>query len=156
MSTWVDDAAPLPSDGWLCLALYTASRAMTARYRPALARLDLTYPQYLVMTALWEEGPCTVGQLGERFSLNSSTLSPLLKRLDGMGLITRTRDVRDERTVNVGLTPRGQTLRAQATGIPTEICAATALSPTALSGLVAQLRELTAELERSTISAVPN
>ncbi len=153
MSAPIGDAAPLRSEEWLCLALYTASRAMTSRYRPALAQLGLTYPQYLVMTALWEGGPCTVGRLGARLHLDSSTLSPLLKRLDGMGLITRTRDSRDERTVNVGPTPRGQALRSIATGIPGEICAATALPPAALGELVAQLQQLTTDLERSRRSA---
>ncbi|MEO9223340.1 MAG: MarR family transcriptional regulator [Mycobacteriaceae bacterium] len=154
MSAPVGDAAPVRSEEWLCLALYTASRAMTARYRPALAQLGLTYPQYLVMTALWEDGPCTVGQLGARLHLDSSTLSPLLKRLDGMGLITRSRDTRDERTVNVSPTPRGQALRSDATGIPAEICAATALPPAELGELVAQLQQLSTDLERSTHSAV--
>jgi len=146
-------APPPQSDEWLCLALYTASRAMTARYRPALTQLGLTYPQYLVMTALWEDGPSTVGQLGARLSLDSSTLSPLLKRIEGMGMVLRSRDSRDERTVNVGLTARGQALRAGAVTIPTEICAATGMSALELAALVTQLRELTAELADPTTSA---
>lgn len=151
-----DELTVLPSEEWLCRALYTASRAMTARYRPALARLGLTYPQYLVMTALWEHGPSNVGGIGERLKLDSSTLSPLLKRLDGMGLVSRSRDSQDERTVNVGLTPRGQHLRAIAVDIPREICAATGMSATELAVLVTQLSELTDELERSATSAVCN
>jgi len=149
-------APPPQSDEWLCLALYTASRAMTARYRPALTQLGLTYPQYLVMTALWEDGPSTVGQLGARLSLDSSTLSPLLKRIEGMGMVLRSRDSRDERTVNVGLTARGQALRAGAVTIPTEICAATGMSALELAALVTQLRELTAELADPTTSAAHN
>jgi len=149
-------APPPQSDEWLCLALYTASRAMTARYRPALTQLGLTYPQYLVMTALWEDGPSTVGQLGARLSLDSSTLSPLLKRVEGMGMVLRSRDSRDERTVNVRLTARGQALRAEAVTIPAEICAATGMSPVELAALVTQLRELTAELVDSTSSAAHN
>ncbi len=151
-----DDVTVLPSEEWLCRALYTASRAMTARYRPALARLDLTYPQYLVMTALWEHGPSTVGGIGERLKLDSSTLSPLLKRLDGMGLVSRSRDSQDERTVNVGLTPRGQGLRAHALAIPAEICAATGMPAAELTALVTQLQEVTDELERSSSSAACN
>ena len=149
-------APPPQSDEWLCLALYTASRAMTARYRPALTQLGLTYPQYLVMTALWEDGPSTVGQLGARLSLDSSTLSPLLKRVEGMGMVLRSRDSRDERTVNVRLTARGQALRAEAVTIPAEICAATGMSPVELAALVTQLRELTAELADPTTSAAHN
>jgi DNA-binding MarR family transcriptional regulator len=149
-------APPPQSDEWLCLALYTASRAMTARYRPALTQLGLTYPQYLVMTALWEDGPSTVGQLGARLSLDSSTLSPLLKRVEGMGMVLRSRDSRDERTVNVRLTARGQALRAEAVTIPAEICAATGMSPVELAALVTQLRELTAELVDSTSSTAHN
>ena len=148
-------AAPR-SEEWLCVALYTASRAMTARYRPMLSRLGLTYPQYLVMTVLWEDGPSTVGQLGIRLSLDSSTLSPLLKRLEGMGMVLRSRDSHDERTVNVGLTARGQALRAGAVTIPTEICAATGMSALELAALVTQLQELTAELADPTTSAAHN
>ncbi len=154
MSATADDSTVLPSDEWLCLALYTASRAMTARYRPALARLGLTYPQYLVMVALWEDGPSTVRQLGARLRLDSSTLSPLLKRLDAMGLVTRSRDSLDERTVNVGLTPYGHALRRQAAEVPAEICAATGMPPAELAALVTQLRELTTHLGHPTTSAV--
>src|SRR3712207_9513838 len=83
---------PAPSvalDDQLCFALYAASRAMTARYRPMLEELGLTYPQYLVMMLLWEEDQQTVGQLGHRLALDSGTLSPLLKRLTAAGLVTR-------------------------------------------------------------------
>lgn len=140
------------STEWLCLALYTASRAMTARYRPALAELGLTYPQYLVMVALWENGSSSVGQLGRHLDLESSTLSPLTKRLETMGLLTRNRDTRDERTVNVGLTPCGEALQARAAAVPAEICTATGMTLSEQSTLVAQLRQLTATLEMSTDS----
>ncbi len=102
MTSLPDDPTSLRLDDRLCLALYTASRAMTARYRPLLDDLGLTYPQYLVLVLLWEEGPRSVGQVGSRLSLESSTLSPLLKRLEAIGLLTRRRDPRDERAVTVG------------------------------------------------------
>lgn len=119
-------AAPL-LDEQICFALYSASRALTARYRDILAPLGLTYPQYLVMTVLWESGPTTVSRLGQRLELDSGTLSPLLRRLEAAGLLTRTRMPHDERTVEVALTPAGVGLRAAASEIPALICAATGL-----------------------------
>lgn len=147
------DATEIRLDDRLCLALYTASRAMTARYRPALAALDLTYPQYLVMVLLWEQGACGVGAIGERLALASSTLSPLVKRLEMMGLVSRTRDVRDERSVVVGLTEQGRALHDRAQGVPAEICAATGMPLPDQAVLVAQLRALAARLEESTAAA---
>ena len=91
----------LALDDQLCFALYAASRAMTARYRPLLDAVGLTYPQYLVMVVLWDEGPSTVRELGERLRLDSGTLSPLLKRLEGSGLVARERRADDERSVLV-------------------------------------------------------
>src|SRR2546421_13103824 len=91
-------------DEQLCFALYAASRAVTARYRPMLDELGLTYPQYLVMMLLWEEDNQTVGQLGVKLALDSGTLSPLLKRLTAAGLVTRHRRIEDERSVSIALT----------------------------------------------------
>jgi DNA-binding MarR family transcriptional regulator len=105
-------------DDQLCFALYAASRAMTARYRPLLDPLGLTYPQYLVMIVLWEDGHATVRQLGDRLRLDSGTLSPLLKRLADAGLVTRTRRLDDERSVLVQLAPKGQRLRTEAATVP--------------------------------------
>src|SRR3954468_16902148 len=112
-----DTRLPAPSvvlDDQLCFALYAASRAMTARYRPMLEELGLTYPQYLVMMLLWEEDHQTVGQLGARLALDSGTLSPLLKRLTAAGLVTRHRRVEDERSVAIALTDSGRALRDRA------------------------------------------
>ncbi|SDC17549.1 transcriptional regulator, MarR family [Geodermatophilus telluris] len=118
---------PSPSvalDDQLCFALYAASRAMTARYRPMLEELGLTYPQYLVMMLLWEEDQQTVGQLGQRLALDSGTLSPLLKRLTSAGLVTRHRRVEDERSVSIALTDEGRALRDRAFAISQDmICA---------------------------------
>lgn len=142
-------APDLALDDYLCLALYTASRAMTARYRVLLARTGLTYPQYLVMTVLWQDGPTTVGRIGSRLRLDSSTLSPLLKRLETMELVARTRDQHDERTVNVSLTAAGHRLRTRATEVPQQVCDATGLPPTQQARLVAHLRTLADHLESS-------
>ena len=112
---------PAPSavlEDQLCFALYAASRAMTARYRPLLDAINLTYPQYLVMMLLWEEDNQTVGQLGARLSLDSGTLSPLLKRLTTAGLVTRHRRVEDERSVAIVLTDAGRRCGTRRTRSP--------------------------------------
>ncbi len=111
----------LTLDDQLCFALYAASRAMTACYRPLLDRLDLTYPQYLVMLVLWDEGPSTVSHLGERLRLDSGTLSPLLRRLEKHGLVTRSRRADDERSVVIDPTERGRGLRERADEVPRQI-----------------------------------
>ncbi|MDQ3157896.1 MAG: MarR family transcriptional regulator [Actinomycetota bacterium] len=104
----------LQLDSQLCFALYAASRAVTSAYRDVLSELDLTYPQYLTLLALWEEDGVTISALGARLQLDSGTLSPLLKRLDGAGLVERRRSSEDERRVTVHLTPSGSDLREHA------------------------------------------
>lgn len=111
----------LSLDRQLCFALYGATNRVTRLYRPLLEALGLTYPQYLVMLALWETSPRTVGELGGALDLESSTLTPLLKRLESSGLIARRRDPKDERRVIVALTDAGQALRGQAAAIPAKI-----------------------------------
>ena len=108
-------------DRQLCFALYGAANRVTRLYRPLLDALGLTYPQYLAMLVLWEQSPRTVGALGDALDLDSSTLTPLLKRLEAGGLITRARDPEDERRVIVTLTDRGLALRDQAATIPEKI-----------------------------------
>ncbi|GIF13487.1 MarR family winged helix-turn-helix transcriptional regulator [Actinoplanes teichomyceticus] len=98
-------------DEMICFQLYAASRAMTAVYRPLLDPHGLTYPQYLVLRVLWHDGPTTVRDLGRTLRLDSGTLSPLLKRLEAQGLLTRARGADDERTVLVALTETGVRLR---------------------------------------------
>jgi MarR family transcriptional regulator, organic hydroperoxide resistance regulator len=105
-------------DNQLCFALYSASLAMTKLYKPLLAELGLTYPQYLVMLVLWERDGLMVSELGERLSLDSGTLTPLLKRLEGLGLVSRIRDVGDERRVHITLSAAGRKLKARAIKIP--------------------------------------
>lgn len=111
----------LQLDQQLCFALYSASLAMTKQYKPLLDPLGLTYPQYLVMLVLWETTPVTVNELGKRLNLDSGTLTPLLKRLEASGLITRQRDSKDERRVQVSLSAAGSTLKNQAKTIPQTI-----------------------------------
>ena len=137
---------PAPSavlEDQLCFALYAASRALTARYRPLLDAIGLTYPQYLVMMLLWEEDNQTVGQLGARLSLDSGTLSPLLKRLTTAGLVTRHRRVEDERSVAIALTDAGRALRDKADAISEEIICALDLDRDEFRDLKAKLNLVT-------------
>lgn len=136
-------STPSPAlDEQICFALYNASRAITLRYRELLGPLGLTYPQYLVLLVLWERGTTGVGSLGTRLELDSGTLSPLLRRLEVAGLVTRTRSTSDERTVEVALTDRGAELRSHANHIPEQICAATGLDLPDLQKLQQQIAEL--------------
>ncbi len=109
-------------DNFLCFAIYSANHAFTRVYKPLLDELDLTYPQYLVMVALWEKDDQTVGSLGEKLFLESSTLTPMLKRLEAMGYILRTRDKADERQVRVRLTETGRALREKSKPRPDRHC----------------------------------
>ncbi|AKN66477.1 MarR family transcriptional regulator [Herbaspirillum seropedicae] len=108
-------------DHQLCFAMYSASLAMTKAYKKLLAPLDITYPQYLVMMVLWEKDQVTVSELGGRLFLDSGTLTPLLKRMEAMGLLHRTRDAEDERRVLVSLTPAGRALREKAKTVPLQM-----------------------------------
>jgi MarR family transcriptional regulator, organic hydroperoxide resistance regulator len=108
-------------DNQLCFLVYRLHRGLTDLYRPVLAELGLTYPQYLVMLVLWERQPATVTGLGERLHLDSGTLSPLLKRLEAAGLVVRTRSQEDERSVEVSLTAAGVALRRRAKDVPARI-----------------------------------
>ncbi|MDO9479305.1 MAG: MarR family transcriptional regulator [Hydrogenophaga sp.] len=105
-------------DNQLCFALYSASLAMTKLYKPLLDELGITYPQYLVLLVLWERDGLTVSELGERLSLDSGTLTPLLKRLEAAGLLSRLRDATDERRVLIRLTADGRKLKTRAQRIP--------------------------------------
>lgn len=116
-------------DDQLCFALYAASRAVTARYRPLLDELGLTYPQYLAMLVLWEQDSISVRDLGSALQLESSTLSPLLKRLEAAGLLRRERRPDDERSVAIHLTEAGAALRDRACGVPLAIGDAMGLTP---------------------------
>jgi DNA-binding MarR family transcriptional regulator len=134
----------VPIDDYLCLALYTASRAVTGLYRQLLAELHLTYPQYLVMRLLWQRGAVPVKDIGGTLALDYGTLSPLLKRLEARGLIRRARRSDDERSVEIALTEAGEAMRARAERVPTELTCATGLDEQATGELRATLRQLTA------------
>ena len=125
----------LALDQQVCYALAVASRNVIALYKPLLEPMGLTHPQYLVMLALWEETPLTVSELGRRVSLDPGTLSPLLKRLESGGLITRGRDPKDERALAVSLTPKGARLRRRAEKVPPAIIARLGLEVTELVSL---------------------
>jgi DNA-binding MarR family transcriptional regulator len=127
-------------DRQLCFALYGAANRVTRLYRPLLDALGLTYPQYLAMLVLWEASPRTVGALGEALDLESSTLTPLLKRLEAQGLVARQRDPEDERRVIVTLTEAGATLRERAKAIPEQLFCKLNLQLEALGDLRDQLK----------------
>ena len=129
-------------DNQLCFALYSASLAMTKLYKPMLDELGLTYPQYLAMLVLWERDGLTVSEIGERLSLDSGTLTPLLKRLEAAGLVSRVRDVADERRVHITLTTAGRRLKSKAQRIPSCIAAATQCSIPEVIRLTRELRHL--------------
>ena len=137
---------PLLLDNQLCFALYSASLQMTKLYKPLLEKLGLTYPQYVTMLSLWETDGVTVGALGERLFLDSGTLTPLLKRLEAAGLVTRTRNADDERQVLIRLTAKGRGLRQKAQCIPQEIGARGGLTVQEFLTLRKTLKKLRAAL----------
>lgn len=139
-----------PSD-MICFSLYSATHAMQQAYRPMLEDLGLTYPQYLVMRALWaEREPQTVGAIGRAVQLESSTLTPLLKRMEAGGLVERRRDAKDERQVLVTLTDEGRAMEPRAQHIPAAIVAKTGMSLDDLAALQAEVSALTARLRSAT------
>ncbi|RKP46224.1 MarR family winged helix-turn-helix transcriptional regulator [Pararobbsia silviterrae] len=142
----IDPKTALLLDQQICFALYSTSLAMTKIYRKVLAELGLTYPQYLVMMVLWERDEITVSEIGERLFLDSATLTPLLKRIEALGLITRARAIKDERQVIVTLTSAGKKLRKQAESIPLSILCATGCAPAELVEIRDSLGKLRSKL----------
>ena len=134
--------AMLQLDNQLCFALYSTSLAMTKIYKPLLDELGLTYPQYLAMLVLWEKDGLMVSELGQRLYLDSGTLTPLLKRLESSGFITRIRAVEDERRVHITLTSSGRKLKAKAAKIPACILSASQCSISEISDLTRQVQSL--------------
>jgi DNA-binding MarR family transcriptional regulator len=126
----------------VCFAIYSAMHAVNKAYMPLLEKIALTYPQYLAMLVLWESDDVTVKQLGERLFLDSGTLTPLLKRLEGMGLVHRARDPRDERKVRLSLTDKGRELRREALSIPGQIAAAMGRPADDLKAVRKELRRI--------------
>ena len=141
--------ATIGIDSQLCFALYSASRAMTAAYRPVLADMNLTYPQYLVLLVLWEDEHVTVRRLGERLQLDSGTLSPLLKRLEANGLVRRVRSQADERLVEISLTAAGRRLEKKAQCIPERLLTAAGMTEKQAADLRDAVRLLTDALGAS-------
>ena len=144
-----DRDAWLRLDHQLCFALYSASLAMTKLYKPLLEPLGLTYPQYLAMLVLWEQDGATVSQLGERLTLDSGTLTPLLKRLEAAGLVQRLRDTADERRVLLQLTAAGRALKARARAVPEAVACAAGCPLDDLAALTARLQSLRDDLRRA-------
>ncbi|MCA1489661.1 MarR family winged helix-turn-helix transcriptional regulator [Sinorhizobium alkalisoli] len=130
----------------LCFAVYSATHAFNRAYKPLLDRFGLTYPQYLVLLALWQQDAMTVKRIGEELGLDSGTLSPLLKRLEAAGYVRRLRDPADERQVIVGLTENGRTLKTEAFTILAEIGKATGCSLEEVGELREALHRLTQRL----------
>jgi MarR family transcriptional regulator, organic hydroperoxide resistance regulator len=133
----------VPIEDYLCLALYTASRAVTGFYRDVLAELELTYPQYLVMRLLWQRGPTPVKEIGATLALDYGTLSPLLKRLEARGLVRRERRSDDERSVEISLTADGDAMAPKVEGVPTDLTCAVGLDEHATDELMSTLRQIT-------------
>ncbi|MGM3174400.1 MarR family winged helix-turn-helix transcriptional regulator [Dickeya lacustris] len=146
MPTLSDDAFRL--DGQLCFALYSANLAMNKLYRRLLSELNLTYPQYLVMLVLWERDGLTVSELGERLFLDSATLTPLLKRLQSAGLLSRHRGVQDERQVLIMLTDEGRALQQRAKAVPEGVFCATECNAEQLRAIKQDLETLRSSLIR--------
>ncbi len=137
-------------DQQICFALYATSRSVTAAYRPLLDPLGLTYPQYLVLLVLWDRDGLGMHELGEVLELDSGTLSPLVKRLEAVGLVERRRSVSDERRVRVVLTGSGSALRERAGHIPQRLAAATGLPARDLADLRETLTRLRAAVHEAT------
>jgi MarR family transcriptional regulator, organic hydroperoxide resistance regulator len=135
-------AAKLRLEQQVCFAIYSAMHAINKAYMPLLGKLALTYPQYLAMLVLWETDGVTVKELGERLFLDSGTLTPLLKRLEGMGLVCRSRDPKDERKVRLTLTEKGKVLRLAAQPIPGQIAAAMGRPAEDLKAVRKELRRI--------------
>ncbi|MCZ8252475.1 MAG: MarR family transcriptional regulator [Hylemonella sp.] len=134
-------------DNQVCFALYSASHAMSKAYKPHLDALGLTYPQYVAMLVLWERDGLTVSEIGERLYLDSGTLTPLLKRLEGAGYISRLRDAADERRVLIQLTAAGRKLKAKAVAIPACMLESMQCSINELTALTRQVQQLRDRLQ---------
>lgn len=139
-------------DNQLCFPLYALSRQMTALYRPYLEKLDLTYPQYLVMLLLWEREKLSVKEIGCELWLDSGTLTPLLKRMEETGLVNRIRCTEDERIVHVQLTKEGKQLQKKAIGIPDNIFNDLSITHTQLKSLKKELSAILNKIEKKQLS----
>ena len=139
----------LKPDDFICFAVYSTGHAFSRVYKPLLEKLGVTYPQYLVLVALWAKDDQTVGSLGEMLFLESSTLTPLLKRLERLEFLTRSRDLEDERQVRIRLTEKGAALRTTAKDFPDCVDGATGLEGTALRKLRDEIRSVRTALHKA-------
>jgi DNA-binding MarR family transcriptional regulator len=146
---------PLALERQVCFALSVAARSVLSIYRPILEPMGLTHPQYLVMLALWGQSPLAVKELIEMLQLDGPTLSPMLKRLEASGLVTRTRDSRDERQLRVDLTEKGRALRQQALNVPPAVVAKLGMSLGDLEELHRGLTTLNDAARRAGVKPVP-
>lgn len=141
-----DESVPIDEllklENQLCFPLYACSKEVVRRYTPLLDELGLTYTQYLVMMALWEYGPTSVGMLGQRLYLDSGTLTPVLKKMETKGLIERTRSMQDERRVDITLTDEGKALKTPAAKIPTAMGQCLSISHEEAVELASLLRKM--------------
>ncbi|MWV17291.1 MarR family transcriptional regulator [Pseudomonas sp. L-22-4S-12] len=144
-----NSCAALQLDNQLCFALHSTSLLMTKAYKPLLQSIGLTYPQYLAMLVLWEGDGITVGEISARLLTDPGSLTPLLKRLEGEGLLTRTRSSTDERVVELRLTDKGRALQQQAEGFPACIVAASGHSIAELMALKDELVKLRSKLQQA-------
>ena len=147
---------PLALERQVCFALSVATRSVLSVYRPILERMGLTHPQYLVMLALWGQSPLAVKELIEMLQLDGPTLSPLLKRLEAAGLVTRTRDPDDERQLRIDLTQKGRALRAEALNVPPAVVAKLGMSLGDLEELHKGLTTLNEAARRAGVKPLPS
>jgi DNA-binding MarR family transcriptional regulator len=144
---------PLALDRQVCFALAAASRSVVALYRPILEPLGLTHPQYLVMLSLWERSPRNSHEISDALYLEPATLSPLLKRLESAGLLTRRKGISDERTLAIELTAAGLSLRAQAAEVPAQVLALLQMDIATLESTRDALTELLAATKQARAGA---
>lgn len=138
----------LKLDSQLCFAIVTAARNVVAVYRPVLEPLGLTHPQYLVMLALWERSPRTLGDIAEELAFDPATASPLVKRLEAQGLVRRSRRADDERRLDIDLTEAGRALREQALTVPGQIMERVGMTPDEIAALRDALKAFSSRVER--------
>ena len=149
MDLALDDALvqdPLCLDNQLCFSLYAAAHAIKKAYRPLLDELGLTYPQYLILIVLWKTDGLKVSDIGHRLSLDSGTLTPVLKRLEASGFVRRVRRIHDEREVEISLTPAGAALRERAIDIRSEVVHQLRMSDDKIASLRGELNTLISSL----------
>jgi MarR family transcriptional regulator, organic hydroperoxide resistance regulator len=132
----------LPLDSQLCFSLYAASMAVNRTYKPMLDRLGLTYPQYLVLSTLWEQDELAVSSIADRLALESSTITPLVKRLESAGFLTRKRNPNDERQVIVSLTAKGRSLNERTACLTDKLLEKSGFTPNQLTKLNVRVQKL--------------